>query len=280
MMRLIIALIITLSLPLFSLAQETTAAAESSNSITSIDAIDTLFTFTEQPKDSIRSVQTAGSVLTQVINRAQQYAFDLSEIKLELANNLDTTEMSIQLPEIYLIAEKIKLKTELDYEYLNHRYLVGMENLVETVSDLNESYQKKIQSRINLLTEVGVKLYAMKSDSLFALTLSDTTLIPAMNSELRSLKNSLKTVDSIYLAQEIITAKYQAKVSENALVFLSLEQYLNQNKKRLDRQYWTKEINYPWEPTNYANLTDSRTVIKESMELNAALLKAYLERTA
>jgi small-conductance mechanosensitive channel len=281
MNRLLLALVFILSYPFFSLAQEQAVAPDTTktSSITSIAAIDTLFTYEEPKNPPAQSPKSTVAILTQIINRAQQYAFDLSEIKIDLADNLDTTDMSVQLPEIQLIAERIKLKTERDYQYLNHRYLVGMENLVETVGDLNKSFLNKIQARVAVLDEVGVKLHIIKSDSLFAMTLRDTSLIPAINSELKMLKNSLKTVDSIYLDQEILTARFQAKVSENALVFLSLKQYLNQNKKRLDKQYWTKEINYIWEPSNYTNSTDSKTVVKESMELNMALMKAYMKRT-
>jgi len=246
---------------------------------TSIKAIDTLFNYADTTDIPPKNTKSAGSVLAQVINKAQHYAFDLSELNLELSESLDTVDMSAMLPKINLLAKKIKNRTEADSQYLSHRYIVGMENLVSTAEDLNKSYQKNIQERVDKLSQVGNKLNTIKSDSLFAMTLRDTTLIPAINSELRMLKASLKSVDSIYLAQEILAARFQARVSENAVVFLSLKQYLNQNKKRLDRQYWTKEINYLWEPVNYSKVTNLPTVISESMEFNTQLMSAYVERT-
>ncbi|PZX59163.1 mechanosensitive ion channel-like protein [Algoriphagus ratkowskyi] len=278
MKRLLLAISFILSISLLGQAQNNAAPAETNKS-NSITAIDTLFKFEGTTPAPAQAPKSAGAVLTQVINKAQQYAFDLSEIKIELSDYLDTTDMSTQLPEINLIAVRIKARTERDSEYLNHRYLIGMENLVATVGDLNKSFQNRIQERVEILTDVGTKLNAIKSDSLFAMTLRDSTLIPEINHELKMLNNSLRTIDSIYLEQEILTAKFQARISENAVVFLSLKQYLNQNKKRLDRQYWTKEINYAWQPSTYSGDIIFSSVVKESMEFNIALMKAYLERT-
>lgn len=281
MKHLLLALVFILSFSSFSLAQEKEAASNTTktSSITSIEAIDTLFDFTDTVQVRPKNTKSTGSILTQVINKAQRYAFELSELKLELSDFLDTLEMSEMIPEINLLAVRIKTKTEEDSKYLNQRYLVGMENLVSTAGDLNRSYLKNIQERAEKLTEIGIRLNTIKSDSLLAMTLRDTSLVPAINSELRMLKKSLRTVDSIYLAQEILTARFQARISENTVVFMTLNQYLNQNKKRLDRQYWTKEINYPWESVNYPKITNFRTVISESMELNLQLMIYYINQT-
>lgn len=280
MKRFFLLLVFIFPFTLFSLAQEkeTTIDITKNSSITTIEAIDTLFDYSDTAQVTPINPKSTGSVLARVINKVQRYAFELSELKLELSDFLDTTEMSEMLPKINLLAARIKSKTEEDSQYLNHRYLVGMENLVSTAGDLNKSFLKNIQQRVDILSDVGNRLNTIKSDSLFTMTLRDSSLVPAFNSELRMLKKSLKTVDSIYLEQEIITARFQAKISENTVDFLSLNQYLDQNKKRLERQYWTKEINYPWEPVNYSKGTNLGKVLTESMELNTTLMKAYSER--
>lgn len=281
MKRFLILSILVLSFSFCTLAQENSDTTNNSkgNSTTSIEAIDTLFTFADSVNLPTSNKKSAGAILTQVINKAQRYAFDLSELNIELSEYLDTTEMSENLPKINLSAKRIKAKTEADSESLNHRYLIGMENLVSTYENLNISYQKKIQERVDKLSDIGTRVSKIKSDSLFVMTLRDTTLVPAINSELNMLKESLRTVDSIYMEQEILTARFQSRVSENTMVFMALKQFLNQNKKRLDRQYWTKEINYPWETINYSKTTNLPTVVKESLEGNATFMKVYVERT-
>ncbi|WP_192351032.1 mechanosensitive ion channel family protein [Algoriphagus sp. Y33] len=272
-------LVLILAVPSFSLAQ---GEGDNSNNTTAdpiAETFDTLFNYTDSVNIPAKTSKSAGTILHQVISKVQRYAFDLNGLNLVLSDQLDTAEMSEKLPEIHLAAKMIKNKTEADSQYLNHRYLVGMENLVSTIGDLNNTYQKKIQERVDKLSEVGNRLNAIKSDSVFAMTLRDTTLVPAINSELNMLKKSLRTVDSIYLEQEIVTARFQARVSENTLVFLTLNQYLSQSKKRLDRLYWTKEINYPWEPINYPELTNLSSVAIDSVGLNAKLMKAYMVRS-
>ncbi|MEB2776979.1 mechanosensitive ion channel [Algoriphagus sp. D3-2-R+10] len=259
--------------------QEISATGTNESSNTGIEAIDTLFSYSDTSNISTRVTKSPGAILTQVINKAQQYAFELSELKLELSEYMDTLDMYDELPKIHLIAEWIKSKTEADSQHLNHRYLIGMQNMVSTVGELNRSYQETIQERVEKLNDVGIRIHAIKSDSLFAMTLRDTMLVPAINSELKLLQKSLQTVDSVYLAQEIIVAQFQAKISENAVLFLELKQFLIQNKKRLDRQYWTKEINYPWESITYSKDSDLLSAIKESSVLNTQLMITYAERT-
>ncbi|MCE7055821.1 mechanosensitive ion channel [Algoriphagus sp. AGSA1] len=273
------ALLLFFSFPHCSVGQETSTSNSSQPTPTPTTAIDTLFTFNDTINIPPKTTKSPGSVLTQIINKAQRYAYDLSELNIELAESLDTLEMYDQLPSINRLASRIKSQTEADADHLNHRYLIGMENLVSTAGDMNNEYRRKIQERADNLSKVGEKLYKIKADSLFQMTLRDTSLIPSINHEFKLLKESLMKVDSIYLQQEILTARYQAKVSENAMVFLALKQYLNQTKKRLDRQYWTKEINYLWEPTNYPKLVTLSSATKASFHLNFNLMKAYVDRT-
>ncbi|MFC5624418.1 mechanosensitive ion channel family protein [Algoriphagus winogradskyi] len=278
MYKILVAFLLSLQVIQSASAQGTTAEGNSTEEGTGIELIDSLFIFSDSVDLTPTKPKTGGAILTQLINKAQRYAYDLSELNVELAESLDTTAMSERLRIINIVAKRVKAKTEEDAGNLNHRYLIGMENLVSTVADENIGIQKKIQERVDKLSAAGNKLNSIKSDSLFAMTLRDTSLVPAINRELRLLKESLKNIDSIYLEQEILTAKLQAKVSENAMAFLSLKQYLNQTKKKLDRQYWTKEINYAWEPANYQKFSDLPTRAKRSIDLNIDLMKAYAER--
>ncbi|SFT90995.1 Mechanosensitive ion channel [Algoriphagus locisalis] len=262
----------------FAAAQGTTSESNSSEAGTGIELIDSLFIFSDSVNLNPTKPKSSGALLTQVINKAQRYAYDLSELNIELAESLDTAAMSERLTIINIVAKRVKAKTESDSGYLNHRYLMGMENLVSTVVDENMAIQKNIQDRVDQLYTVGDRLNSIKSDSLFAMTLRDSTLVPAINIELNMLRESLRNIDSIYIEQEILAARFQAKVSENAMAFLSLKQYLNETKKKLDRQYWTKEINYAWEPRNYEVFDDLPTRAKRSLELNVDLMKAYVDR--
>ena len=261
-------------------AQETTSSTGNKTSVsTGISSIDSLFVYSDTTSSATKKSSSTGSILTQVINKAQQNAIELSQIKLQLTDAQDTLEMSQKLPGIRSVAEQIKSKVENDKEKLNLRYLQGMENLIGMVSEVNVEFEKKIKERVQKLTEAGNSLHKIKEDSLFNLSLRDSTLIPAINKELSLLKNSIKTIDSIYLAQEIMTAKFQAQISENTILFLELQQFLNAKKQTMEAQFWKKEINYIWEPSNYEKDTNLGEVIKESGSVNLQLMRIYLQRT-
>jgi small-conductance mechanosensitive channel len=277
MNRFCLAVFLLLGVVSNALSQSDTTTSNSVVTLTGVQSIDSLFIFNDSIKTSAVQTKSFGSILSQVINKAQQHSVELGTIKLDLSEFLDTAEMSRELPGIHLLAERVKEQTIMDSTHLNQRYLKGMENLVERSNEVNQSFQKTIQTRIAQLTVVGDKLAEIKSDSVFTLTLRDSTLVPEINKELTILKADLKTVDSIYLAQEIMTAGFQARISENAMLILELKQYLDSNKKRLDRQYWTKEINYPWESKTFVKDSGLSKTLRESLKINLQFLNIYVK---
>jgi potassium efflux system protein len=255
-------------------------ADSSSSLITNIATLDSLFIF----PDSTKAVQPKksnkiGSILNQLITSTQQHTIELNQVKLDLADALDTVEMSIELPKIQAFAERIKDQSTNNEGNYNLRYLQGMDNLIVMVSDRNEKFDDVIKKRIKTLLEVGGRLEEIKNDTLLNVTLRDTTLVTSIAKELNSLRTSIKNVDSAFLAQEIIIARFQAKISHNTIQFLELRQLLNSNKKLLEHKIWTKEINYPWESPSYEKDSDIRKVIAESTSLNLRLMGIYIQKT-
>ena len=270
---------------LFDSKAQNTTATPSSRDTTEQDSsqlakmaapppFDSLFVFDDTIK-TVNETQHIGTILSEVISRAQTHAIELSKIKLELANSLDTLDMSEQLPGIKLFTERISEQTKGDEDKFNLRYLQGMDNLIIMIKDINEKFDDKLKDRIETLTSAGEKLAAIKSDSVFNMTLKDTTLIPAINRELELLKATIKNIDSSFLAQEIILARFQAKISNNTVSFLELQQFLNSHRLRLEHQIWNKEINYIWEAPSFKKENTFKQIFLESIQLNVLLLKVY-----
>ena len=226
--------------------------------------------------------KSSSSLLTDVKSLDSLFIFpdSTAKIKLELSDVMDTLEMSEKLPGINTFAVSLKKQTEDNRDKFNLRYLQGMDNLIRLVSEVNVGFDKQIKERIRKLTDVGNRLEEIKSDSVFNLTLRDTMLIPAINKELKMLKNNIISVDSAFLAQEVILARFQSKISSNTITFLELEQILSANRQQLERRVWTKEINYPWEPTNFEKDLSFKQVFLESTILNFQLMIIYIKRSA
>lgn len=258
-----------------------TAASDSSKSfISKIKGMDSLFVLPDSSESiSATSTPDIGKLFSEIINRAQLNAIELNKIKMELSEPLDTLDMSEKLPMIRTFANTLKSKSIENEGQYNLRYLQGMENLISLVSDLNTQYAEQVNERIDMLTDVGERLIRIKSDTVFSLSLRDTTQIPAINNELAILRKSINTIDSGFLAQEIILAKFQAKISSNTVTFLELTQLLNANRRQLEHRIWTKEINYPWEAPSFDKETSFTEVIQESVLLNSRLLLIYIQKT-
>lgn len=256
------------------------ATSTGSEPLPSETTVDSLFVFQDTTAKEEKPKPTVGSILSQVINKAQVHAITLSDLKMELSEFIDTTEMSAELPGIYLLAQQVRDKVQEDSHRLNLRYLKGMDNLISIVSEENEKFRKNLQQHVQRLSEVGQKLHEIKSDTVFTFSLRDTTILPEMTNELAILKTNLYQVDSLYLAQEIATARFQSRVSENTVLFMDLKQFLSQTNDRLEKQYWTKEINYPWESSTYTKEPNLLKELGDSIVLNLEILRLYITRNS
>lgn len=256
-------------------------ASDSTNRLTTnIKSLDSLFIFTDSSKvEAPKNNNNFGSILNLLISNTQQHSIDLNNIKLQLAETLDTVQMSEKLPRILAFVTQIKEQNSNAEGNYNLRYLQGMNNLIVLLTSENKKFEESIQKRIQVLKEVGSKLSEIKNDSLLRLSLRDSTIVPTISKELDKIRATIKKVDSTFLLQEIILAKFQSKISYNTIEFLELKQILRSNKKILERKIWTKEINYPWELSNFDKNTNLLKTLRESTQLNIMLIGFYVNAT-
>ncbi len=280
MYRSIIFFLLSFFLSLNLIAQEDTLKVDSiPKPISSGNQIfDSLFLSTDTVLRVNKDTRTIGSLLNRLINKAQQHAIELGNIKLKLSEDLDTIKMAEDIPNIRVFISSIKENAIQDQENLNLRYLKGIDNLIVAVSEENNKFAKIINDRVVDLTEVGKTITAIKNDSLFNLSLRDTTLVPVLNNELKTLKNTLRNVDSVFFNQEITLAKFQARISENAILLMDLRQFLTINQNKLESKYWEKEIHYPWEPSDFNKTQTFSDVTVQSTLVNLLILYLYFKR--
>lgn len=259
-------------------SSEADSVAQSDIDSESTSLIDSLFIKTDTVKTETENYQTLGSVLNKVINKAQQHAIALSEIKLKLSEDFDTVRLSKDLPSIHDLAINIRGNVIEDQEFINIRYLKGLDNLINTLNEVNQGHINEINARVNEFNDLNVKITEIKSDSLFNLSLRDSTLVPIINSELKTLRNTLKSIDSTYLNKEITLVKFQAAASENAILLMELQEFLISNQRRLAEESLTKEINYPWEPSENEQPLTFFEITKQSTLINLLILVLFLGR--
>ncbi|MBN3582757.1 mechanosensitive ion channel [Algoriphagus aestuarii] len=280
MIRSIILFLLSLFFYTNLIAQEDSIKVDSiPKKITSGNQVfDSLFISSDTLINSNKDTRTIGSLLSKLINKAQQHAIELGNIKLKLSEDLDTTKMANDIPTIRTFISRIKENAIQDQENLNLRYLKGMDNLIVAVAEENDKFAKIINDRVTELTNVGNTITAIKNDSLFNLSLRDTTLVPVLNSELKTLKNTLRNVDSVFFNQEITLAKFQARISENAILLMDLRQFLSINRNKLESKYWEKEIHFPWEPSDFKKEKTFTEVFTQSTLVNLLILYLYFQR--
>lgn len=262
-------------------AQQDSIKVDSTSNLQKVENtfFDSLFVATDSIPQVLRTPQTVGSILNKVINKAQQHAVSLSEIKMELGEHLDTTEISSDLPTIKSFALIIKQNISENKDFINLRYLKGLDNLIRTVNEENQKYANRINDRVEVYNKIGVKLAEIKNDSLFNVSLRDTTLVPIINSELNQLKETLRSVDSIFLYSEISLVKFQASASENAILLMEMRQFLTENQKRLEKESLGKEINFIWEPSNFEQKLTFMEISKQSSLVNLLILFLYFQKS-
>jgi len=256
--------------PTFSFSQETALLDSLLNKAPDLseqsDSSATIEIITDQEAKIISERNARlGQILTQLISRTKKYSLNLSKIRSDLNQPLDTAEMMENIPTLKNYLSSVENLSKDTSEIINSRYLTGMGNLLETIHDETTQYEGILSERIDILTESNAFIQEIKNDSILYLSQEERQSIPELDSELNKLESSIKKIEKSIYDQEIKLTRIQAVLSDLNSRFISLEQYFYLKKREVAKQSWNKEINYIWEERSYA---------KDSSTFNQVLIKS------
>jgi potassium-dependent mechanosensitive channel len=242
------------------------------------DIVDGLFT-KDSSLDSLveASIQASQKpTLEDLISKGKLYSVLANQIKLDLYKPLDTLEYTENLAEFNATIQRVTDNINTVGKNFNLRYINGLNWVTNNISEKNQEFEKQIETRMSELTKFDSLLKTIKNDKLLTYNLKDSSLIPAYSEAILNLKGDIKTLDSILYSQQLIYARFQSEVSKISISLMSLNQFIETNKRELERSIFTKEINYLWESNSIHSPKTILEISKESINLNWNFLTTYL----
>lgn len=259
------------------LAQDAGTTKIDTESLKSFLTTDSIFISSEAPIQ--KKNEQIGSYLSRIVNNSKNYAIQLGEIKLILANFPDTTELSSQIPELRESLKTIKEFTDRDKGRLNLRYLKGVDYMINSLNTERGKYEKLISKRMDELLEVGKTLESIRADSTLQFIPRDSTMFPLISREINVINESINSLDSILLFQELSLTAFQANISEITIELLDLSQFFKQNEKAIQRKAWLKEVPYLWGASNDTIIEPVKAEFFSSLAINTLVMKRYLRES-
>lgn len=229
--------------------------------------------------DSLVEANLAGPqkpTLEDLITKGKLYSVLANQIKLDLFKPLDTLEYSQEIIAFNNTIERITQSIQTPGKNFNLRYINGLNWVTNNIGRQNQDFEKTIDKRMSELTHLDSLLKTIKNDKLLTYNLKDSSIIPAYSEAILKLKGDIIMLDSALYSQQLITARFQSEVSKVSINLMTLDQFIEINKKELERSLLTKEINYLWETNSIPSPRTILEISKESIDLNFGFLKTYL----
>lgn len=214
--------------------------------------------------------------LEDLISKGKLYSVLANQIKLDLFKPLDTLEYSQEIIEFNNTIERITQSIQTPGKNFNLRYINGLNWVTNNIGRQNQDFEKTIDKRMSELTHLDSLLKTIKNDKLLTYNLKDSSIIPAYSEAILKLKEDIIMLDSALYSQQLITARFQSEISKVSINLMTLDQFIEINKKELERSLLTKEINYLWETNSIPSPRTILEISKESIDLNFGFLKTYL----
>jgi small-conductance mechanosensitive channel len=214
--------------------------------------------------------------LEDLITKGKLYSVLANQIKLDLFKPLDTLGFSENIFAFNNTINRITQSIQTPGKNFNLRYISALNWVTNNIAEQNEDFEKKIDKRMSELTHLDSLLKTIKNDKLLTYNLKDSSIIPAYSEAILNLKEDIKMLDSALYSQQLIAARFQSEISKIGINLMTLDQYIDTNKKELERSLLTKEINYLWETNSIPSPKTILEISKESIDISYGFLKSYL----
>lgn len=265
----------------FSIAQDSLKKDKDSVDSLMMNYTDSLFISAKDSLFELDNTKRFGTAtdfpsLEELIRKGKTFSLLANEIRLELADKIDTSRFFEEIPEMENTLKPLGARLKNPNTKFNFRYIIALERILGSIEENNIELDQIAQSRLNRLQQLDSTLRVIKSDNFFLYKIRDTTLLPAYSQEIKELKQNIHILDSTIYHQELVAARYQAQLSKITINILELNRYIEANKSALEKNLLKKEINYLWERYSVPSPKTIFEITLDSIKLNYQFVKRIL----
>ncbi|WP_229239740.1 mechanosensitive ion channel family protein [Echinicola soli] len=209
----------------------------------------------------------------------EQYIMATNHINKVLDRQVDTTQISEQLPQVEMSIEEVRGRLERRNRDINLRYLNALNNFTDYQTRRIEKWKVDFDSRSAEVLNAFDSLREIKKDKILSLTLEDPTILPAFQSQLKELQTRIRTGDSLFVARQLNLVNYQSRLSNVLIAVNDFKEEIRERERKMERALFNKEINFIWDKSTYSRTKELLKVVSHSVNINRIILKGYVEAT-
>ncbi|HEY4323315.1 MAG TPA: mechanosensitive ion channel domain-containing protein [Mucilaginibacter sp.] len=226
-------------------------------------------------RDSLlKSITKSDTSIGNLLQRLEQYTTTYNQINNTLAEGLDTTDISEQLPAVMRRIDKV-IALGNTHKSSTLRYLFVLRDNLDRMQDRLDGWQSDLADINTKLVQNQNDLFKFSKDSLLRTIPSDSVVRVTFFSHLRVVRKLWHKVDSANRSALVKVNLLQDKTSVSYTKILDETDHLDAKIKGFAVKAFNGESDYIWNTDNQYGSFD--TVLNSTIKLNQTLFNYFLK---
>lgn len=224
------------------------------------------------------SVSQRPLTLQEIIKRNETYFEQLQAGRSKLLRVYDTTYLSVEIPIIERIIERINESFESEETSFNLQYLNEIENLMDGYGVQVNRWQSDINRKTETYLEIGKNISEIRESYNQRVSFVDSVALPTLNLQWDLLFTRLTKTDSVYRHHHSFALALQSKLSGLVIGINDVKDEIRERRQLIRSSLLEKESPYIWQKDRTGESDPILSLVGDSYTLNKVILRSYLKR--
>ena len=216
--------------------------------------------------------------LEEIIKRNETYFEQLQVGRSRLLRVYDTTYLSVEIPIIERIIERINESFESAEISFNLQYLNELENLMDGYGVQVNRWQNEINRRTENYLEIGRNIAEIRNSYNRRVSFVDSVALPILNLQWDLLYTRLNKTDSVYRHHHSFAIELQSKLSGLVIGINDVKDEVREKRQLIRSNLLQKESPYIWQKEPAGESDPILSLFEDSLILNKVILRSYIKR--
>ncbi|MFD0794034.1 mechanosensitive ion channel family protein [Mucilaginibacter litoreus] len=223
----------------------------------------------------LRTFKRSDTSINNLLQKIEYYTSSFNQIKTNLSRNIDTTDISLQLP---TFEKRIGLiKTLIDNDKSSTlRYLYAIRDILTRSDDQMDIWQERLTDINSKLIQNQNELASMHKDQTLKIVPADSSLLNTYLTQKIALENRYTKLDTTNKKLLLKVGLLQNRISTVYISLLDLKDQIDLKIREFSLQALGEENNSIWEPnTTHTNFS---AALRKTVSMNIKLLTFFIAR--
>ena len=228
-------------------------------------------------RDSLmRTFKKSDTSINNLLQKVEYYTSSFNQIKTNLLRNVDTVDISLQLPSFERRISLIKSLID-DDQSSTLRYLYAIRDILTRSDDQLDLWQDRLADINAKLVQNQNELASMNKDSTLKIIPSDSSLRTTYLLQKITLESKYKRLDTTNKKLLLKVGLLQNRISSVYIALLDLKDQIDLKIREFSIQALSDENNSIWEMDKNTQST-FKTALAKSASMNSRLFTFFITR--